>query len=77
VARDLQAAHTGHLDVEQKELRAAGRHALNCLQAMARLADELGRHLGGDVGEELLQPFARRLLIVGDEDTQAQAASGR
>jgi hypothetical protein len=44
---------------------------------VARLADDLRRHLRGNVGEQLLQALARRRLVVGDENAQAQARSAR
>jgi hypothetical protein len=64
------------VDVEQEHLRAARGHALHRLEPIARLAGEAGRHLGGDVAEQRLQPLARRLLVVGDEYAD-QAPSGR
>ena len=70
VARHLEPAHAGHLDVEQQDLRAARRNALHRLEAVACLADDVGRQLARDVVEQLLQPFARRRFVVGDEDAQ-------
>ena len=43
--------------------------------AVARLAHDAGRQLGGDVAEQLLQPLARRLLVVGDEDLELRSCA--
>src|SRR5207253_1316677 len=68
VARYLEPAHAGHLDIEQEHLRAARRNALDRLEAVTCFADHLGRQLARDVLEQLLQPLARRRFVVGDED---------
>ena len=68
VPRDLQAAHAGHLDVEEEHARAARGQPLDHLQAVGRFARHARRDLGAHVGEQLLQALARRLLVVGDED---------
>ena len=74
VAGEFKAAHARHLDIEEHHFGAAGRQLLQRLDAIARLADHTGRHLGGDVAEELLQPLTRRRFVIGDEDTHHERA---
>ena len=76
VARRLEAAHAGHLDIEQNDLRLGGRDELNRLEAVARLAHDLGPHIRGDVTEQLLQALARRRLVVDDENLQRSGVRG-
>ena len=44
------------------------RNGLETLEPVARLPHYRGGELFGDVAQQLLQPLARRLLVVGDED---------
>ena len=66
--RELEAVHSRHADVEQQHLRAAGRQALERLDAVAGLARHCGRHFGRDVLQQLFQPLAGGALIVGKKD---------
>ena len=68
MARELEPVHAGHADVEQQHLRAARRQLLQGLDAVGRFAGYHARHVGGDVLQQLLQPLARRALVVSDED---------
>ena len=70
VTRHLDASHARHLDVEEQDLRAARGQALDHLQAVGRLARHAGGDLAAHVGEQLLQPVARRRLVVGNEHPQ-------
>jgi len=68
VARYLEPAHAGHLDVEQEHLRAARRNALDRLEAVTCFSDHLGRQLRCDIAQKLFEPLARGRFVVGDED---------
>jgi len=67
-ARHLEPIHARHLDIEQQHARAALRHGVERLEAVARLPRDLGGQLRRQVAEQLLQPLARRRLVVGNED---------
>ena len=61
---DVEAAGAGHLDVEQHQIGRQLGDLLRRLHAVFRFADDF------DVGmraQQLLQPLARRLLVVDDQ----------
>ena len=67
MARDLDARHAGHADVEQHDGRlqlADQRQRIGAVRAHAR--DRAARQLV----DEPLQPLARRQLVVDDENAQ-------
>ncbi len=70
MASDLDAGHAGHADVEQHDGRlqlADQRQRIGAVRAHA--GDGAARQLG----DEPLQPFARRQFVVDDEDAQGAA----
>ena len=67
VARELQPAHARHVDIDQHDVRRQPRQGIQRLQPVARFADQVVRHLGTAVAQQLLQTFARQGLVVHDE----------
>jgi hypothetical protein len=64
VARDLQAVHAGHADVEQDEVRLLVADHGQRLGAVAGLARNL---VAREFREQAAQAFARERLVVDDD----------
>ena len=61
---DLEPAAARHLDVEQQQIGRQLGDALDRLDAVLGLADDLDV---GFAGQQLAQPIARRLLVVHEQ----------
>ncbi len=70
MARQLDAAHARHLDVEQEHLRPAARQPIDDLEAVGRFPDHGRGQLSANVGQQFLQARPRRRLVIGDEHPQ-------
>jgi hypothetical protein len=73
-ARRLDAAHAGHPDVEEDEVRVQLLGQLDRLDAVLRLADDL--EIGPDLAEARPQLVAQQAFVVGDDGARGAGESG-
>ena len=66
----FDAIHARHADVGKHDIDRMVAQEIERRDAVARLADNRGRELDGDVDEQFAQTVAGQRLVIDDEDFQ-------